>query len=130
MATSTATVQSHGIFHGLPTFPDHEGKKYSAIVTGANGISGKHLVETLSKSPERWGQIFALSRKPPTSDSPNVRPIAVDFLHTDPKEIASLLKNKNVKADYIFFTSYIQPPPKEGQGLWSDEKQMEEQNGI
>lgn len=33
-------------------------------------------------------------------------------------------------SDYVFFTSYIQPPPKEGEGLWSDKEEMEKQNGT
>jgi len=98
MAPSALVVQSHGIFHGLPTFPGHDGKKYSAIVTGANGISGSHLVEILSKSPERWGNIFALSRKPPSTKSPNVHSIAVDFLSTEPEEIARVLADNHVEA--------------------------------
>lgn len=37
-------IQSKGIYLGLPTFPDtHEG--YTAVVAGANGISGHHMVE-------------------------------------------------------------------------------------
>jgi hypothetical protein len=41
---SSQTVFLKGIFHGLPTFPQHNGKKLTAIVTGANGISGSTMV--------------------------------------------------------------------------------------
>lgn len=32
------------------------------------------------------------------------------------------------KRDYIFFASYLQPPPKENQGLWSDLEETEKVN--
>jgi hypothetical protein len=38
----------------LPTFPAHDGKKYTAIVTGANGISGSEITNVLAASPGRW----------------------------------------------------------------------------
>jgi hypothetical protein len=31
-------------------------------------------------------------------------------------------------SDYVFFGSYLQPPPKEGQGLWSDVEETERVN--
>lgn len=37
------TICSKGIFHGLPVFPD-DVEGLTAIVTGANGISGTHMV--------------------------------------------------------------------------------------
>jgi len=68
MAPRTEVVQSHGIFHALPTYPDTaEYKNLTAIVTGANGISGYHMVKVLSSAPERWSKIYCLSRRPPPS---------------------------------------------------------------
>ncbi|KAK3652638.1 hypothetical protein LTR56_002003 [Elasticomyces elasticus] len=125
---TTQTVFSEGILHGLPTFPDHEGKKYSAIVTGANGISGSEIVNALAAAPERWEKIYALSRRPPTNDNPRVHGIAVDFLDSSPEEIASSLKQSGVKADYVFYTSYMQPATREGQGLWSNTDELDEIN--
>lgn len=98
MAVAIHTVQSHGMFHSLPTFPDHDGKKYSAIVTGANGISGAAMVEVLSQAPERWERIFALSRRPATTKSPRVHSVAIDFLASEPKDIAKVLKENHVTA--------------------------------
>jgi hypothetical protein len=46
-------VVSEGIFHGLPTFPQHNGKKLSIIVTGANGISGSVMMKVLLEALER-----------------------------------------------------------------------------
>ncbi|KAK1759073.1 NAD(P)-binding protein [Echria macrotheca] len=122
------TVVSEGIFHGLPTFPEHDGKTYTAIVTGANGITGAHILRTLVNAPKRWSRIYALSRKPPTVPlGDRVTFVSVDFLN-EPGIIAKTLHENNVSADFAFFTSYLQPPPKEGQGLWSDVDEMERVN--
>lgn len=92
-------VVSKGIFHGLPTFPDHDGKKYSIIVTGANGISGTAMIKVLSQAPERWAKIYALSRRPPSGKlRANVEHIAVDFLESTPEQIAKTLQAKGVEA--------------------------------
>ena len=61
---SIQQVQSRGIFHGLPVFPEHlEG--LTAIVTGANSISRYYMLRVLAQAPERWSKIYCLSRKPP-----------------------------------------------------------------
>jgi hypothetical protein len=92
------TVYSETIFHGLPTFPDHDGKEYTAIVTGANGISGAHILQTLSSAPKRWKKIYALSRKAPSVKlEPNVSFISADFLGS-PEKIAATLKENKVTA--------------------------------
>ena len=36
-------IQSKGIYHGLPVYPESQ-EGLTAIVTGANGISGDHMV--------------------------------------------------------------------------------------
>lgn len=96
---SNLTVTSRGIFHGLPTFAEHDTKTYTAIVTGANGISGAHILRTLANAPERWGKIYALSRKPPADGlvTGRVTFISVDFLQT-PEDIAARLRKENVSA--------------------------------
>lgn len=95
------SVQSEGIFHGLPVFPDHDRKGYTAIVTGANGISGAHILRTLANTPERWSKIYALSRKPPNFnfkiDHEKVTFISTDFLDT-PEKIAKVLQDAKVSA--------------------------------
>lgn len=79
------TVYSKGILHGLPTFPDHDDKRYSIIVTGANGISGTAMLKVLSENPSRWDKIYALSRRPPQHpDNEHIIPLAVDFLDSTP----------------------------------------------
>lgn len=62
------TIQNKGIFHGLPTYAndDPDTKDLTAIVTGANGISGYHMVKVLTAAPaSRWKKIYCLSRRPP-----------------------------------------------------------------
>lgn len=118
-------VQTKGIFHGLPVFPSSL-KGLTAIITGANGISGNYMLRVLSQDPERWSKIYCLSRRPPAIQSglpKNAEHIALDFLK-DSEEIAQALKEKGVKADYVFFYSYVQAKPKEGGGLWSDAEEM------
>jgi len=122
---SVQQVQSKGIYHGLPVYPS-DTKGLTAIITGANGISGYYMLQVLSQSPERWTKIYCLSRRPPLIPGglpKNAEHIALDFLK-DPKEIADVLKEKNVSAYYIFFFSYIQVEPKEGAALWSNAEEM------
>ncbi|RVX69025.1 hypothetical protein B0A52_08092 [Exophiala mesophila] len=114
------TVYSREIYHGLPTFDEsHNGQ--TAIITGANGISGYAQLQVLAQSPQRWTKIYCLSRRPPAVPGglpPQAEFIQCDFLKS-PEEIGEVLKKSGVKADHIFFFAYIQPPPKEGGGIWS-----------
>lgn len=99
MASATYTVQSKGIYHGLPVYPSSL-KGLTAIVTGANGISGYHMVKVLAQSPERWSKIYCLSRRPPAIPGglpANAEFVSVDFLK-EPKEIAEVLKSNHVTA--------------------------------
>ena len=123
-------VQSVGIYHGLPVYPPEASG--TAVITGANGISGAYMLKVLSKSPQRWKRIICLSRRPPLISGglpPIVEHIPLDFL-SDPGEIASVLREQAVSADYVFFFSYIQPSPKSGAGLWSDADEMVRVNKL
>jgi nucleoside-diphosphate-sugar epimerase len=92
------TVENKGIFYNLPTFPRHQGKKYNIIVTGANGISGSHMVDVLASSPERWGTIYAFSRKlPQRRFRPNVKNIAADFLELTPEELKTVFDKEGIE---------------------------------
>lgn len=96
---STQVIRSKGIFHGLPTFPS-DLKNLRAIVAGTNGISGQHMLRVLSEEPERWSQIYALSRRPPLDREglgQNIKYLAVDFL-SSPEEIAKTFRDENVQA--------------------------------
>lgn len=124
-------VQSIGIHHGLPVYPDTQ-ENLTAIVTGANGISGYHMLQVLSQASRRWRKIYCLSRRPPYIPGgfpSNAVHVALDFLQ-QPAEIAATLKDQGVHADYIFFFAYLQPPPKEGRILWSDADEMCRVNSL
>lgn len=89
---SQTAVSSKGIFHGLPVLAT-SGPKRSVLIAGANGITGAHIVRVLKQAPERWENIYALSRK--ESAEPwggNVSHIAVDLL-AEPTVIAKTLVN-------------------------------------
>lgn len=96
MALITQQIYSDGIFHGLPIFPNHAGKKYTAIVTGANGISGSEIVDVLAATPDRWATVWAMSRRPPKSEHGHVKSIAADFLSATPEELAATFKKEGL----------------------------------
>ncbi|KAF9883242.1 hypothetical protein FE257_003836 [Aspergillus nanangensis] len=111
-------LQSKSIYHGLPVLPS-ESKSLTAIVTGANGISGDHMLRVLCESPERWTKIYALSRRPPNGAWPaQVEHVSLDLL-ASPEDLAKQLEIRGIKADYVFFFAYIQPKPKDGGNIWS-----------
>lgn len=130
MSSNTLTVQSRGIFHGLPTYPS-DVKGLVALVTGANGISGYHLVRALSSAPGRWSKVYALSRRPPPQNfftdlgdgAARVEHVSVDFLG-DPSKVAEAL-SKISHVDHAFFFSYTQPAQKGGVlGMWSEAEEL------
>lgn len=95
-------VQSNGIFHGLPTFPDApEYQNMTALVTGATGLSGYHMVKALAAAPQRWSKIYCLSSRPPPDNffddlgegAQRVEHLAINFLD-DPSEIARQLQER------------------------------------
>jgi hypothetical protein len=96
---SVQKIQTSGIYHGLPVFPERQ-RGLTAIVTGANGISGYYMLEVLGQAPERWTKIYCLSRRPPAIKEglpKNAEHVALDFLKR-PEEIADVLKEKGIKA--------------------------------
>lgn len=129
MGSEGRPLQTRGIFHNLPTFdPAIRGK--TALVTGANGISGFHTMRVLLESPERWTKVWAASRRPPPPEMLDLLPkearsrvehVACDFLSL-PEDIAKQFKEKGVTADAVFFYSYAQPPPKGS--AWSNAQEL------
>ncbi len=96
---SIQQVQSNGIYHGLPVFPESQ-KGLTAIITGANGISGHYMLRVLAQAPERWAKIYCLSRRPPAIPGglpAHAEHVALDFLKS-PNEIADVLKERGIKA--------------------------------
>ena len=128
MSSTQLPLQSRGIYRNLPTFPP-PAHPLTALVTGANGISGFHTMRVLLESPERWEKVYALSRRPPQPEMmallsadarSRVEHIACDFM-ADPKDIAMKINNKGVReVDVVFFYSYIQPKVDAGATAWSN----------
>ncbi|KAL2158833.1 hypothetical protein VTH06DRAFT_4025 [Thermothelomyces fergusii] len=129
-----AVVHSAGIFHGLPSYPDTpECRGLTALVTGATGLSGYHMVKVLAASPGRWKKIYCLSSRAPPPNffedlgegSSRVEHLAVNFLD-DSSEIARRLREKGVEhVDHIFYFSYMQPAPKgDVLDLWANAEEL------
>jgi hypothetical protein len=136
MGSESLPRYNNGIFKSLPTFsPEIQG--LTAIVTGANGISGFGTMRVLLQSPKRWKQIYTLSRKPPppemmellTSEQRDrVKHVNVDFLGK-PEDIASAMKEKGVAADMVFFYSYAQPKSTvKGSHPWANAQELADIN--
>jgi len=135
MGSKHLPLKDSGIFKNLPTFsPDIKG--LTAIITGANGISGFHTMRVLLESPQRWKKVYAISRRPPPPEMMALLPeehrsrvqhVASDFL-SKPQDIAKALTDAKVTADVIFFYSYAQPKPKPGSGAWSNAQELVEVN--
>jgi hypothetical protein len=101
MALDTQVVCSKGIYHGLPVFTEsavkHQG--LTAIVAGANGMTGYHMVKVLAAAPQRWQKIYCLSRSSPPANfysdlgegRARVEHVKVDFM-SQPDVIGEILK--------------------------------------
>lgn len=89
------------------------------ILHKANGYCShkvpKDPDQALLDSPKRWKTIYCLSRKPPPREmmallSPEalarVIIVTCDFLD-DPASIARKMMDAGVRADYVFFYSYV-----------------------
>lgn len=122
---SKLTVERDGIYHALPTFAS-DVKGLTAMVFGASGISGHHMLRVLSKHPERWSAVYSVARKPLSYTNQlgeNVKHVSADLLD-DPSTTAEKLKAQGVRADYVFFFAYLQPSPPPGAPLWSNVEEM------
>ncbi len=87
----TQQVKSSSIFYGLPEYAESKTKQ-TVLVAGANGITGAHVVKVLNESPERWGTVYALSRKAPANPlGGNVKYLSIDLLDP-PSQIARALE--------------------------------------
>ena len=136
MGSEALPRYNNGIFKSLPTFSP-EIKGLTAIVTGANGISGFGTMRVLLESPQRWKKVYTLSRKPPppemmellTSEQrERVEHVNVDFLGK-PEDIASAMKEKGVTADAVFFYSYAQPKTDiKGSHPWANAQELADIN--
>lgn len=135
MGSEQLPLHNKGIYRNLPSFPSSV-KDLTAIVTGANGISGFHTMRVLLGSPQRWRKVYALSRRPPPQAMMNLLPqeqrervehVALDFLE-EPEKLASAMKEKGVTADVVFFYSYAQPRGDPEKGAWSNAQELADVN--
>lgn len=82
-------VENDGIYRGVPFYEtSYNGK--TAIVAGANGISGAHMLRAMARHPSIWLHMYALSRRPPRVTLPaefvnNVSHHPIDLLRPLPK---------------------------------------------
>jgi NAD(P)-dependent dehydrogenase (short-subunit alcohol dehydrogenase family) len=104
MGSENYPLRTSGIYHNLPNF-EPSIKNLTAMVTGANGISGFHTLRALLDSPKRWAKVYAVSRRPPPPEMmallteeqrAKVQHVASDFLKS-PEEIAEAIKEAGVK---------------------------------
>lgn len=124
---NSQTIFSNGIYHGLPDL-SYAPNGMTAVVTGANGISGAHMIRVLAENPDRWSKIYALSRRPPSGNWPKtVEHIPLDFL-SSPEDIAKVLKDRNINPDYVFFFSYVLVVDDNGALQWGDQR-LVDKNG-
>jgi nucleoside-diphosphate-sugar epimerase len=135
MGSHLLPVVQNGIYHNLPQFdPDLRG--LTAIIAGANGISGFATLRCLLDHPERWSKIYLVSRRPPSpallkllpkGTENNIQHIPIDLQ----SEVAAIAKQLyGVKADYIFYYAYLQPPPPPGAAVWSNDKELVQVNAA
>ncbi|KAF4983017.1 hypothetical protein FDECE_17397 [Fusarium decemcellulare] len=119
--SSAFPLRHSGIYRNLPSF-DPNLKGLTALVCGATGISGFHAIRGLLDTPERWGRVYALSRKPISesqlallepSQRERIKHVSVDLM-SSPGQITLALKDAGVQPNYIFFFAYVQPKSKSG----------------
>src|ERR1700754_1957879 len=113
MSSKNYPSRDSGIYHSLPQF-DPKLTGLTALITGANGISGFNTLLALLDSPQRWSKIITLSRRAippqmmsliPAEDHGRIEHISCDLL-AEPEAIANLLAAAQFRVDYIFFYAY------------------------
>ena len=136
-ALESDTIHSDGIYHGLPTVPAPTNPKGDiALVTGASGISGSHILRHLSANPTRWRHIYACSRSPPPKASQhpkNVTFVPTDLLSSSPGDIASALTEAGcTRIDYVFFFAYVLVTSEQNGGAldWEDRRLVEQNTAL
>ncbi|OFY56717.1 MAG: hypothetical protein A2Y87_00125, partial [Bacteroidetes bacterium RBG_13_46_8] len=67
--------------------------KRTAVLFGATGLVGSHLLEILIKD-EEYAKVFLFSRKPVKSASPKIQEIVTDF--SDPKQMEGHFKGSDI----------------------------------
>ena len=128
MSSQITSTISKPPYYGMPVFAE-DVKDLTALVLGANGISGQATLGVLSENPERWSTVLAISRKKPSrSFGPTVHHLSIDLLQA-PEAIAKEISKTDQRIDYVFFFAYAQPAPEPGKALWSNADELADING-
>lgn len=124
MRSSEYLLRQCGIYRNLPTF-DPAIRGLSALVCGANGISGFNTIRALLDSPDRWAAIYTVSRSPlspeqlsliPAPLRERIKHVPVDF-NGPPEDVSRDLTKAKVRVDYVFYYTYAQPPSDGKSGM-------------
>ena len=111
MGSEQYPLRQSGIYRNLPNF-DPSIKGLTAIIVGATGISGFNTLRCLLDSPERWNNIYALSRKPPTKEmwslltpdqQARVQHVPIDLSKSAEETATSFAKAAVGSVDHVFF---------------------------
>ncbi|KZO91436.1 hypothetical protein CALVIDRAFT_602250 [Calocera viscosa TUFC12733] len=107
---TTYTVHSEVIYHGLPDWSSPEYKAKTAIVAGANGISGAYMLRVMADNPEIWETVYSISRKPP--------------------QVGKALRELGVQhIDYAFFYAFIPTQASNKRTLFKEAEELANING-
>lgn len=99
----SSTVHAEGIFHGLPEYSPSTTPQ-TAIVAGANGISGTYMLRTMSQHPKLWKRVHGISRRPPSAKYPDHFTSHSIDLYGSPQEIAKRFEEEGIEeVDAIFY---------------------------
>lgn len=118
-ADSAQLIRSDGIFLGLPCYrPTQESHRQTALIAGATGVSGYHMVKRLAAS-ERWAEVYCLSRRSPTgsffadlgANVDKVKHVSIDFLDR-PEEISKVLESRINHVYALLYTSVCSNSPR------------------
>jgi len=71
---------------------------------------GHQIIAELTKDPQTWPTVYALSRSKKVAYPDNVKHAHLD-LQASPQEMAKDLEN--VQPEYIFFTAYLAKPDED-----------------
>jgi hypothetical protein len=99
LSHQTFNLENDGIYLGLPVY-DTSFRGKTAVLAGANGISGTHMLRAMARHPDIWRRVYALSRRPPMMKLPvefskNVQHVAIDLL-ASPEEVGRELKGAGI----------------------------------
>ena len=110
--TETGSTESNPRHRGLiPSLTTRLSPMSTALIFGANGISGIALLHLLSAtSSTEWRTIIALSRRPPLLDysDPRIAFRSVDLLDSVSTTAEAIREAGGDQVTHVFFYAYIE----------------------